>query len=481
MARAPEWDERGAIATTHAVTDAGPPRARGIRSRITAIAAVAVAGVLIGAAVLLVTAQRRQLTGAIDATLTQRADDLTALIAATRTLPVSLPASGDDSTVAQIVSADGTVLAASRGLNEPVMRDLPDETVQSIRTLPVPGFDDPFRLLTRRVNSDVGAVLLHVGANLDDVREATASLAFALAVGVPITTVTLAAVVWWLVGRTLQPVEAIRSEVSAISGRDLHRRVTRPETGDEIDLLARTMNQMLDRLEDAVQRQQRLVADASHELRTPLTRIRAEVEVELARGEHRDPAALLRSVLDEAAALQRLVDDLLHLARSDAGASRLRRQPLDLDDIVLREARRMRENGRVAVDSSGVSAASIAGDPEQLGRAVRNLTANAERHAATRVSLKLAEDGDRARLVVSNDGPPIPADQQERIFERFTRLDDARVRDTGGAGLGLSITRDIVMRHGGSVRVDPDGVDGAAFVVELPLEPLSQFPQAATV
>ncbi len=474
--------QRPGRATERATTGlARPRRTRGIRLRITAIAAVAVTVVLVGAAASLLTAQRRQLTEAIDTTLDQRADDLTAVIVAGGTLPATLPASGGDSTVAQIVSGDGTVLAASPGLRQPVMRGLPDGTTQAISTVSVRRFDDPFRLLTRRVPAGSGAVLLHVGANLDDVQEAMAALAFALAVGVPITIATLAAVTWWLVGRTLQPVEAIRSEVSAMGGRDLHRRVPRPYTGDEIDLLARTMNQMLDRLEDAVQRQQRLVADASHELRTPLTRIRAEVEVELARGDLRDPAGLLRSVLDETTALQRLVDDLLHLARSDAGESRLRRQPLDLDDIVLREARRLRENGRVSVDSSGVSAASVAGDPEQLGRALRNLTINAERHAATTVSLALAEDGDVARLVVSNDGPSIPADERERIFERFTRLDDARVRDTGGAGLGLAITRDIVELHGGTVHVDATRRNGAAFVIELPLEPLSPSQVAATV
>ena len=299
---------------------------------------------------------------------------------------------------------------------------------------------------------------------------ASASLAEAVTpTVVPIAAFTLATVVWWLVGRTLRPVEAIRAEVAAIGGGELHRRAPRPQTGDEIDLLAQTMNQMLDRLEDAVQRQQRLVADASHELRTPLTRIRAEVEVELARGVHPDHVALLESVLDETTALQRLVDDLLHLARSDAGATRLRRQQLDLDDIVLREARRLRENGRVAVDSSGVSAANISGDPEQLGRAVRNLTTNAERHAASTVSLKLTERDGRARLVVGNDGPPIDVHQRERIFERFTRLDDARVRDTGGAGLGLAITRDIIERHGGEVHVDPGRELGTAFVVDLPL------------
>jgi signal transduction histidine kinase len=451
------------------IDGAGRRGARGIRIRITAIATAAVAIVLTGSAVTLLAVQRRQLTNALDVTLAQRADDLAAVVAAGGDVPALLPASGDDGTVAQIVTRDGTVIAASRGMREPLGGSRPGAATEVVRTVSVPGFDDPFRLLTRRAGPD-GDVVLHVGANLDDVREATSTLAAALLAVVPIAALALATVVWWLVGRTLRPVEAIRSEVAAIGGGDLHRRVPRPGTGDEIDQLARTMNQMLDRLEDAVRRQQRLVADASHELRTPLTRIRAEVEVELARGVGTDLEPLLRSVLDETTALTRLVDDLLHLARSDAGASPLRLQPLDLDDIVLREARRLRANGRVSVDSAGVSAASVTGDPEHLRRAVRNLAANAERHAATSVSLTLSERGDRARLVVGNDGPPIPADQRERIFERFTRLDDARAHDVGGTGLGLAITRDIIGRHGGTVRVDPDRDDGAAFVVELPLD-----------
>ncbi|HEX8859424.1 MAG TPA: HAMP domain-containing sensor histidine kinase, partial [Actinomycetes bacterium] len=166
--------------------------------------------------------------------------------------------------------------------------------------------------------------------------------------------------------------------------------------------------------------------------------------------------------------LQRLVEDLLHLARSDAGATGVRRQPVDLDDIVLRESGRLRAGGRVRVDCSGVSAAQVAGDADQLARAVRNLADNAARYADGRVWLTLAEHDHTAVLTVADDGPGIPPEHHQRVFERFTRLDQARSAATGGAGLGLAITLDIVRRHHGTIEIDPRHQPGARFVVTLP-------------
>jgi signal transduction histidine kinase len=228
------------------------------------------------------------------------------------------------------------------------------------------------------------------------------------------------------------------------------------------------MNAMLDRVEEANQRQRRFVADASHELRSPLTRIRSEIEVDLAHPESADADATERSVLAEAIGLQHLVDDLLHLARSDDGAGELARGPVDLDDLVLREARRMRERGRVEIDTTGVSAAQIDGDAAQLSRVVRNLAENAERHAQTRVRLAVVEQPDGAELTIADDGPGIPPEHREMVFERFTRLDGARTREAGGAGVGLAIVRDIVERHHGTVTVDDEPGGGARFTVHLP-------------
>jgi signal transduction histidine kinase len=439
-----------------------------VQFRVTALAVLAVAAVLVATGVGLVVAQRRLLTANVEYALRLGADDLAARVAAG---PVGGTITGIESSTAQVVTPDGRVLAASadvRGL-APIGQPPPAGHRQSIRTVTsVPGDSIRFRLLSRRVDGRDGPVVLHVASALDDVEESTRVLATTLTVAIPALTAVLAALIWTLVGRTLRPVEAIRAEVAAIGGADLHRRVPRPDGDDEIARLARTMNAMLDRVEDATGRQQRFVADASHELRSPLTRIRSELEVDLAHPDTAALAATQRSVLEETVALQRLVEDLLHLARSDAGALTTRRELVDLDDIVLRAAARLRADGRVKVDISAVSAAQVHGDPDQLARTVRNLTDNAARHADSTVTLTLTERDHTAVLSVADDGPGIPADQHDRVFERFTRLDEART--TGGTGLGLAITREIVRRHHGTIAVDPSHHPGTRFVVTLPTD-----------
>jgi signal transduction histidine kinase len=266
-------------------------------------------------------------------------------------------------------------------------------------------------------------------------------------------------------------VEAIRAEVAAISGSELDRRVPIPPGEDEITSLAATMNEMLDRLERAAERQQRFVADASHELRSPLTRIRSELEVDLADPAGADLEATHRSVLEEAAALELLVDDLLHLARSDAGHQHLQLAAVDLDDLVLREASRLRTETPLTVDTSAVSAAQVQGDRAQLGRVIRNLGDNAARHARSAISVTLGERDGEAVLTISDDGPGIAPTEAPRIFERFTRTDEARSRGVGGTGLGLAIVKDIVERHHGRVTLEDGGGTGACFVVRLPTAP----------
>jgi signal transduction histidine kinase len=439
-----------------------------VQFRVTAMAVLAVAAVLVVAGVGLVVAQRRLLTANVEYAIKLGADDLAARVAAG---PVTGTLGGVEGSTAQVVTLDGKVLAATAdvGGQPPIGRPPPAGQRESLRSISsLPGTNDPYRVLSRRVVGRDGPVLLLVAGALDDVEESGRVLAASLSVAGPALVAVLAALIWTLVGRTLRPVEAIRAEVAAIGGTDLHRRVPQPRSDDEIARLARTMNAMLDRLEDATGRQQRFVADASHELRSPLTRIRSELEVDLAHPDSAALAATHRSVLEETVALQRLVEDLLHLARSDAGAVTTRHEPVDLDDIVLRAAARLRADGRVKVDISGVSAAQVHGDPDQLGRTVRNLTDNAARHADSTVTLTLTERDHTAVLSVADDGPGIPADQRDRVFERFTRLDEART--TGGTGLGLAITREIIQRHHGSITIDAAHHPGTRFVVMLPVD-----------
>lgn len=443
---------------------------RSIRARITILAACSVALVLVLASIGLVAVHRRQLTDNLDAALAQRADDLAALLR-TADEPITELAATTQEGFAQILDADGKVVASSPNLRgtPPLPIDYQAGTPETIRT--VTGLavdDDTFRVLSRTEDAADGSSVLHVGTTFDDVAESTGVLAGTLLVSVPIVVVLLAGMVWWLVGRTLRPVEQIRSEVAEIGATDLHRRVPVPRAKDEIGRLAETMNAMLGRLEGSVERQQRFVGDASHELRSPLARMRSEIEVDLALAPNESNRLRLESLREEVVAVQRMVEDLLLLARLDSDGLPVRSQPVDLDDLVLNEARRLKAERRLAVDVSGVSGAQVMGDPHQLARAIANLSNNAERHASSAVTFTLAELNGTAVFTVEDDGPGIPPGHTEVIFERFVRADDARGQLTGGSGLGLAITREIIERHGGTVEVDTAHTSGARFVLTIP-------------
>ena len=444
-------------------------RARSMRFRITAVATIAVALVLVGVSVALVVSQQSQLTSNLDTSLRQRADDIAALVSAD--VPSELGAA-DSEAFSQLVS-EGAVVAASSNIAgwpplDVAMSGIGTEQVQSITGLAIHEDDDTFRVLSRMLTVAGSPSVLHVGASVESVGDSTEALSSSLAVVIPLVVAVFATLIWLLVGRTLQPVEAIRSQVDAIGGDDLSRRVAEPPTGDEIASLAGTMNLMLDRLEQGVADQQRFVADASHELRSPLTRMRSELEVDLRTASGGDQARM-ESIHDEVVGLQRLVEDLLHLARSDAGEQAINSALVDLDDIVLESAHLLQANGRIEVDMSRVSGAQVRGDESQLRRAVQNVADNAERHASSRVTLSLQEVSGAAVLSIADDGPGISAAQGDLIFERFGRLDSSRNRQSGGSGLGLAIAREIVRRHGGDIELVATERPGATFIMRLPL------------
>lgn len=456
-----------------------PPRWPGVHSvrfRITLVATAAVALVLLLAGLGLVVTQRRSLTRSLAETLAQDADSIVA-DADRGEVPEMLDPAGDDDSVAQVmVGSTGDVVAATAnvaGRSAVIVSPSPGSSTRPLDSVLEEG--DHFLFVTRTVPTTNAALVVVVGAPLDDVADSTRSLARSLLLGGPFVVALLAALVWWLVGRTLRPVESIRAGVSEIGGSDLHRRVLVPRGDDEVARLARTMNDMLERVESSAERQQRFVADASHELRSPLTRIRSELEVDLAHPGGADPVATHRSVLDEVDTLQRLVDDLLLLARSgggEAGPGGGAAVSVDLDDLVLDEAHRAAgATPGIEVDSSSVSPARVRGDARALGRAARNVVENATRHAASRVVVSLVAEDARAVLRVADDGPGIPADRVDEVFERFTRLDDARSSPDGGTGLGLAIAKDVVERHHGTIVVDRSHHPGACVVITLPLSP----------
>jgi signal transduction histidine kinase len=457
--------------TDEATRPAGRPRFGSVRSRLTLLATAVVAAVLVISGIGLVGVQRSLLTRGIDEALRQRTDNLQPDVAGA-SLGTELPGEGDrEDSFVQLVDDRGEVVAATanvRGMAAAVP-PLPPGAGPRFRAVSGVALSaHRFRVLASPVRSGSGGQTLIAAKNLDDVNESVRILTASLTLAIPVVVALLAVLVWWLTGRVLRPVESIRSEVASIQGTELHRRVPVPSSYDEISRLARTMNAMLDRVEHATERQRRFVADASHELRSPLTRIRADLEVGISYPSTLDPETVYRGLLADTIGLQELVDDLLLHARLESGSAGWPKAPVDLDDLLLVEARRLRERGLVRVDTSAVSAARVLGDPKQLDRAIRNLTSNAERHAATTVTLELQEHAEHSVLVVADDGPGIPAQHHATVFQRFARLDGARSRDAGGAGLGLAIVHDIVARHGGTIVIESSDGQGARFVVTLP-------------
>jgi signal transduction histidine kinase len=314
--------------------------------------------------------------------------------------------------------------------------------------------------------------------SLDEAQAASSASLLTLGVAVPVALLVLGVTTWFVVGRALRPVESMRREVAEVTAANLSHRLADPGGGDEVSRLAATLNGMLDRLDASATAQRRFVGDASHELKTPLATIRQHAEVALLHPESIDGRALAGTVLGEEARLTALVQGLLVLARADEGALSVARRPVDLDDLVLTEAARLRaeagaaSGAAVSVDATAVGPARVRGDEGLLGQVVRNLVANASRHARSTVAVGLVETAEgRAVLTVDDDGAGVAADDRARIFERFVRLDEARDRDAGGSGLGLAIVAEIVRVHGGSVRVEEAPLGGARFVVDLPADP----------
>ena len=257
----------------------------------------------------------RQLTDDLDRALEQRADQIAVLSGAEPDAAVA--GFNDEDRFAQVAAADGSVVAATRNVaGRALLGSPPDAGGSTVATeSDIPIEDDDYRVLVARY--DEGRIVV-VGENVDDLRDGVRAVVVTLLIVVPLAIIALAATVWWLTGRTLRPVEAIRREVDDVALDELDRRVPTSGRGDEIDRLAETMNAMLIRLETSSARQRQFVADVSHELRTPVTRMRTLLEVELDRPDA-DLRAAGQRALDDVSEMQAVLDDLLFLARVDAG------------------------------------------------------------------------------------------------------------------------------------------------------------------
>ena len=376
-----------------------------------------------------------------------------------------------DAEIAVLVDEDGTIVELLDGpytTDRPILAsdELDQYLFDDLGLVPVDASTlvqtrDP-RILLDTVEFDgVDYVVSADATAVDDSADRTERL---LWIGLPIGALLLAGLAWLLAGRALRPVAAITDRAATISAGTLDARVPVPSTDDEIAELATTVNGMLDRIDADDRRRRRFVSDASHELRTPVAVMRNEAEVALRHPDATDTTQLAGAVVDESTRLAQIIDDLLALARhdEDSGADLVE---VDLDDAVLEQSRRTR---RVPVSTTGVSAGRIRGVPADTSRLVGHLLDNAARHAAERVEVAVRHDGDSVVLTVDDDGPGIDPADREAVFERFARLDEARSRDDGGAGLGLSVVREIAQRSGGAVHVDAAPLGGARFVVRFP-------------
>ncbi|WP_406392100.1 ATP-binding protein [Streptomyces sp. NBC_00887] len=342
----------------------------------------------------------------------------------------------------------------------------PDDPDFSNGTATVEGDTADFRFAAVEAVTRTGLpVIVHAGAPLAAEQEAVDSVRTTMLTGLPVLLLVVAGVTWLVTRRALRPVEGIRRELAAITAsQDLGRRVPEPGSHDEIARLARTTNETLTVLEASVDRQRRFVADASHELRSPIASLRTQLEVGAAHPELLDvPGAVADTVR-----LQVLAADLLLLARLDAG-ERPGRAVVDLGALVREEVpQRTGDRIAVAVSVAGSGQLEVRGSRGQLTRVVGNLLDNAERHAERSVAVAVSADGGDVLVAVTDDGPGVPEEERDRIFERFVRLDDARSRDDGGAGLGLAIARDVATRHRGTLTVGTAPQGGALFTLRLP-------------
>ena len=404
-----------------------PTGTRRLRVRLTLIAAAVCALVLVTASALVVVLFRDSLTDSADDLSRSRASALLALAAA-GSLPPAISEVSDDG-VAQVVDESGRVLAASANVaGRPAISSAqPKEDEPLLLHLEAPDDDETedYRVWAMRGPSADGPVVAYVGTSEESVDESVRSLVASLAIAVPLILVALVVLVWFLVGRTLRPVEAAHA------------------------------------------RQRAFVADASHELQSPLAAIRAQLEVGLEHPDGTDWPATARDLLADSDRMERLVRDLLFLARQDSPGSVGSHVLVDLDDVVLEEVARLRARTSTEVETSGVSAAPVRGDRDDLARLVRNLLDNADRHAASTVHVRTSTAGSVAELVVSDDGPGIDPRHRPHVFERFYRGDQARRHGEGSTGLGLAIVAAVAARHGGSVEV-ADQAPGARLVVRLP-------------
>ena len=450
-----------------------------IRLRVTAAFALAMAVVLAASGLYLYLRLGSHLAASLDRDLRLRAQDLAALVGQ----PGAVLAKDNSGRLVergesyvQLLTTDGRVVDATRPLGRTPLLSrgqlLGAERGPIYVNKPaVPGLNEGSRLLATRIVRGGRPAVLVVGVTRENDVETLGNFRDELLIAGPIALLLASGVGYLLAGLSLRQVESMRRRAAAISGETPGERLPVPPTGDEVQRLAETLNQMLERLESALERERDFVADAGHELRTPLALLRTELELALHQAETADEFrdAVQRSS-HEAERLSQLAQDMLLIARADRGRLPLRLEPLAVDElfaaILSRFDWRGCELGK-AIRSTAAPELQMEGDRLRLEQALANLVDNALRYGGDEITLSAVVADGRVELHVRDNGDGLPAAFLPVAFERFARADAAR--GGGGSGLGLSIVKTIAESHGGTAHVARHGRGGADVWLSVPV------------
>lgn len=449
-----------------------------IRFRVTAAFAVAMAVVLAASGWFLYARLDSHLALALDRALQQRTEDLATLV---RQPDASLASDTGGHLIergesyAQLLSPAGQVLDATRPLggasllDRAQLRKAEREAVYVNRET-VPGLNEPSRLLAIPASRGGQRVVLVVGTTRENDAETLASFRDELLIAGPIALILASLAGYALAGLSLRQVESMRRRAAAISADKPGERLPVPATRDELERLGETLNEMLARLEDALQRERDFVADAGHELRTPLALLRTELELALRHGRSAEELqSALRASVQEVDRLAQLADDLLLIARSERGGLPLRVDSLEASDLLSSVVNRFQwraEEMQRSLSHEAPPGLRVRGDRLRLEQALSNLVDNSLRHGAGRVSLRAAAVDGSVELHVEDEGPGFASAFVERAFERFSRPNPGRAGS--GAGLGLSIVQVIAQAHGGRAEAANVAAGGAHVWLVLP-------------
>ena len=446
-----------------------------LRARLTLLATALFSFAVITGAVLLLVLQRYALTNVLDSSANKTANQIARLFDSGKE-PTTLPPTSGGITAVQVVDRRDVVIAASPGADR-LTSVVTARELESVRSGARPTVTSSTSEADLRiVGHKLGSRTILVATDVSRIDDSLRVLTRAALIGSPLAVLVMALASYAVVSLSLRPVAALRHGAADISAAGLAKqRLPVPGAQDEIHRLAVTLNAMLDRIDSATSRQRTFVGDAAHELRSPLASARVQLEVAQRLGPAADWSGVIDDVLVDVERLDRLVEDLLTLARLDeSGGGISRREHVELDQLV-DEVGGAYGNARVPVVVTS-QPTHTTGDPEALRRVVINLVDNAVRYATKRVQVSVAPEtrGSKrvAVLTVVDDGPGIAVGERERVFDRFYRVQESRSRTSGGTGLGLPIVRDIVRNHGGRVRLTAreDGVPGLRAVVVLPAD-----------